>query len=92
MLLTAHGPRATIAERLAARNIKALTTPDHIAWYAKLEAFIDLHCPAAEGWKLVDRIRIGEAIIGVCQDYHKRRRITSCQLSALRDRVASRLK
>jgi len=49
MLLTYHGPKATIAERLAAKNIAAISTPTRPDYALHFRKFIDHHAELARG-------------------------------------------
>ena len=83
MILTAHGPRLSIAERLAAKNINHCDIIPEQSHAKKLASFIDLHGNLVHDSTIDHRCRIGETLQLICQHARNAQRIDGREYLAL---------
>ena len=92
MILTYHGPKATIAERLAAKNMQAIATPAPPPDYIRqMRIFVDMHAGLAEGATSLYRNQMRAALETLVDEAFSRDKVTLGQASELSRRIKSRL-
>jgi len=92
MILAYHGPKATISERLAAKNIEAIATPAQPAdRMPRLRIFIAMHANLAQGAHTLYRQQMRAALEALVDEAFARDQIMLGQADELSRRIKKAL-